>query len=332
MNETEKRRNGETEKRAESVQSPIPRFPDSSFPVVSQLQQPISARLIVNPVSGKGRGAVVAEQASRLLREHGLKPEVLYSRSPNEPTVLARAAVHEGWPLVIGVGGDGLLSQVANELVGSDVALGIIPTGVGNDLARGLGIPLDLAGACRVIAQGETRTIDASQAGERYFFSVAVLGFGAEVNRRANQWRRFRVNAVYTFLTIATLFSYEPLVFTVNYDEQERRCLSWMIAVGNTWSSGRGMALVPAARPDDGLLHACLINGMGRWELLYTFPRVFTGRHIYHTGIDTIRGREIVVSADGPCEIYADGERFGSLPVVFKVVPHALKVRLPKGG
>jgi diacylglycerol kinase (ATP) len=288
------------------------------------------ARLIVNPVSGKGRGAAVAEHASRLLREYGLKPEVIYSRSPSEPTAVARAAVREECPLVIGVGGDGLLNQVANELVGSHVTFGIIPAGVGNDFARGLGIPLDVAGACRVIAQGETRAVDVGQAGDRYFFSVAVLGFGAEVNRRANQWRRVRFNSVYTLLTIATVFSYEPVAFTVTYDGHERRCLSWMIAVANTWSSGRGMALVPAARPDDGLLHACLINGMGKWELLYTFPRVFSGRHIYHTGVDTLRGKAITVRADTPCEIYADGERFGSLPVVLRAVPQALRVRLPK--
>jgi len=330
MSEAEKRRNGETEKGGKPIDSPIPRFPDSPIPAVSHLQSPSSARLIVNPVSGNGRGVTVAAQASRVLRELGVENEVLYSRSANEPAELARAAVRDGCSLVVGVGGDGLINQVANELVGHETALGLIPAGVGNDFARGLGIPLDLADACRVLAQGEVRTIDVGQAGERYFFSVAVLGFGAEVNRRANQFRRFRVNAVYTFLTITTMFLYEPLTFTMNYDGQERRCLSWMMAVGNTWSSARGMALVPAARPDDGLLHACIINGMGKWELLYTFPRVFKGRHIYHTGIDTIRGREISVSADGPCDVYADGEYFGSLPVVLRAVPQALKVMAPK--
>lgn len=288
------------------------------------------ARLIVNPTSGKGRGARVAEQASRWLRDHGLANEVVFSRSPADPTELARAAVRDGCPLVVGVGGDGLISQVANELVGGDIPLGIVPAGVGNDFARGLQIPLDLEGACRVLLHGEARKIDVGQVNDRYFFSVAVLGFGAEVNRRANRFRRFRINALYTLVTVATIFSYEPLAFSVTYDGRERRCLSWMIAVGNTWSSARGMALVPAARPDDGVLDACIINGMGKWELLYTFPRVFKGRHIYSTGIDTIRGKEMTITADGPCEIYADGERIGSLPVTLKAVPEALRVMVPQ--
>jgi diacylglycerol kinase (ATP) len=283
-------------------------------------------RLIVNPASGKGRGLAIAEQASCLLRGYGLDNKILLSRSPDEPTQLARAAVRDGCPLVVGVGGDGLISQIANELVGQEATFGIVPAGVGNDFARGLRLPLDVAGACQIIARGNVHCIDVGQANDRYFFSVAVLGFGAEVNRRANQFRRLRVNALYTLLTVVTAFTYKPLKFSVNYDGRERRCFSWMIAVGNTWSSARGMALVPAARPDDGFLDACIINGMGACELLYTFPRVFKGRHIYSTGIETIRGREMRISADGPCDIYADGERLGVLPVVLKAVPHALKV------
>ena len=290
----------------------------------------MTIRLIVNPTSGRGRGARIAEQASRFLQNLGLTNEVMRSCSPEEPTELARLAVREGCPLVIGVGGDGLIHQIANVLVHTDTALGVIPAGVGNDFARGVGIPLDLEGACRTIAQGVPRKIDVGQVDDRYFCSVAVLGFGAEINRRANQLRRFRVSALYSLLTITTALSYKPLKFTVTYSGQDRRCFSWMIAVGNTWSSGRGMALVPSARPNDGLLDACVINGMGKWELLLSaFPRVFKGRHVYHTGVDTLRGREIIIDADSPCDVYADGERIGTLPVILKAVPQALKVLLP---
>jgi len=76
-------------------------------------------------------------------------------------------------------------------------------------------------------------------------------------------------------------------------------------------------------------LDACVVNGMGKLELLYMFPRVFRGTHIYHTGVDTLRGREISVQADRPCDIYADGERIGPLPVVLKAVPQALSVMVP---
>ncbi len=287
-------------------------------------------RLIVNPSSGRGRGSAVAKQASQLLDKQGVTHEVMYSRSPDDPARLARESVRDGATAVVGIGGDGLVSQVASELVKTDTPLGIIPAGRGNDFARGLGIPLDIAGACATIAQGHRQRIDVGQANGRYFFSIAVMGLAAEVNRKANTFIKLRVNALYSLLTVATIFTDQPQPFTVTYEGRERRCYSWMIAVGNTWSSARGMALVPAARPDDEQLDACIVNGMGKFELLLcVFPKVFRGRHVYHTGVDTICGREMTIQSDRRCDIYADGERIGRLPVTLKAVPQALSVLVP---
>ncbi len=288
-----------------------------------------SVRLIVNPVSGRGRGARVAEQVSRMLHDRGLPHELCLSRSPADPTELAREAVRNRADLVVGIGGDGLINQIATELVGSETTLGIIPVGVGNDFARGLGIPLGVEEACAVVAQGRQQRVDVGKVNERYFFSVAVMGLAAQVNRRANRFQRVRVSALYSALTVASVLLDTPQSFTLEYDGQTRRCYSWLIAVANTWSCGRGMALVPAARADDGVLDACLVNGMGKMELLYTFPRVFRGRHIYHTGIDTLRGRTMTISADTACDLYADGERMCPLPAVLTAVPRALKVVVP---
>src|SRR5215831_6914186 len=100
--------------------------------------------LIVNPVSGRGRGAKVAEQVSRILKARGVAHELRYSATPEEPTKFAQVAVKEDCSRVVAIGGDGLVHQVANVLVGTDATLGIIPAGIGNDFARGLGMPLDL--------------------------------------------------------------------------------------------------------------------------------------------------------------------------------------------
>ena len=287
-------------------------------------------RLIVNPTSGRGRGSTVAKQASQLLDKQGVTHEVIYSRSPDDPVRLARESIRDRTAAVVAIGGDGLVSQVAGELVETDTPLGIIPAGRGNDFARGLGIPLDIAGACATIVTGHQQRVDVGQANGRYFFSVAVMGFAAEINRKANTFTKLRVNALYSLLTVITIFTDEPQPFTVEYEGRRRRCYSWMIAVGNTWSSARGMALVPAARPDDGQLDACIINGMGKFELLLSvFPKVFRGRHLYHTGVDTIRGREMTIESDRPCDMYADGERIGPLPVILKAVPQALSVFVP---
>jgi len=292
-----------------------------------------TARLIVNPTSGGGRGARIADQASLELQRRGCPHEVVYSSSPTDPGVLAHQAVADGCTLVVGVGGDGLIHAVANSLVGTPAALGIIPAGRGNDIARGLDIPLRLTEACELIAQYGAQPvprIDVGQAHERYFFSVALVGLAAEINRRSNLMGRFRFNAVYSALTVLSVFLSAPRTFTIRCDGHEQRCYSWLIAVGNSWSSGRGMQLVPGARVDDGVLDACVVHGMGKWELLLrAFPRVFSGTHVYLTGIESLRGREMVIRSETPGDIYADGERLGSLPVTLRAVPQALSVIRP---
>ena len=295
-----------------------------------------TVRLIVNPTSGGGRGAGIARQASLELQRRGRPHEVLYSNSPTDPGVLAAQAVADGCTLVIGVGGDGLIHAVANSLVGTPATLGIIPAGRGNDIARGLDVPLRLAEACELIAQYGAHSaqpvprIDVGLAHERYFFSVALVGLAAEINRRSNRMGRFRFNAVYSILTVLSVFLSSPQTFTLSCDDHEQRCYSWLIAVGNSWSSGRGMRLVPGAQVDDGLLDACVAHGMGKWELLLrAFPRVFNGTHVYLTGIESLRGREMVIRSEVPGDIYADGERLGPLPVTLRAIPQALSVIRP---
>ena len=141
----------------------------------------MNVRLIVNPVSGRGRGARVAEQVSRTLHDCELSHDLYFSRSPTDPTELAREAARNRVRLVIGVGGDGLINQIANELVGSETALGIIPAGVGNDFARGLGIPLNIEHACAVLTQGNTRCVDVGQVDERYFLSELEPGLDSKL-------------------------------------------------------------------------------------------------------------------------------------------------------
>lgn len=287
-------------------------------------------RLIVNPTAGGGRGAGRAEQAGREFARLGRAYEVHSSRSPDEPGALARQAVADGCSVVVAVGGDGLVSAVANGLVDTPVRLGIVPAGRGNDFARGLGLPLSVSEACRVVASGESRRVDVGQADDRYFLSVAQIGLTAEINRRANRLRRIRLPAVYSLVTVASVFLSAPQRFTVVCDGRTRRSYSWLVAVGNTWSAARGMRLVPGARADDGMLDACLAHGMGRWELLLcAFPRVFRGTHVYASGVERLRGKEMRVDADEPADVYADGERIGRLPVTLRAVPRALSVILP---
>ena len=285
--------------------------------------------VIVNPASRRARHESFCSRLAREIRAQGGGYDIVTSRSAAHAGVLAREAAAQRYDAVVAVGGDGLVNHVARELVGSETALGIVPAGVGNDFARGVGLPLRLTEACRVVASGRVRALDVGSANGRYFFSVAVIGLAAEVNRRANRLRRFHLPKLYMLTTLATVFAYKPRCFTVSGDGHEGSYYGWMIAAGNTWSCAAGMALLPAARPDDALLDVCVIGALGRGQLLLAFPRVFLGSHVYHKGVEMMRVKSLAVSADAPCDLYADGERLGSLPVMLSVVPGALRVITP---
>ena len=91
------------------------------------------------------------------------------------------------------------------------------------------------------------------------------------------------------------------------------------------------MNLVPGASPDDGILDACIAYGMGRGELLLqAFPRVFSGRHVYLTGVETVKAREFTIAGKEEADVYADGELVGRLPVTFRAVPNALRIVRPE--
>lgn len=296
-----------------------------------------TVRIIVNPASCGGRGRSIADQASVEFLRLGLRHEIVFSRCIEDVSALTRLAVSEGRRLVVGIGGDGLLSEIANGLVGTTTALGIVPAGRGNDIARGLNIPLGVTDACRLIGANAVQTaerarpVDAGQVGDRYFLSVALVGLAAEINRRANQIGRYRFNAVYSLLTVYSVLQNEPREFCIRVGESVRQCYCWLIAIGNCWSSGRGMNLVPGARPDDGILDACIAYGMGRGELLLqAFPRVFSGRHIYLTGVETVKAREFTIAGKEEADVYADGELVGRLPVTFRAVPNALRIVRPE--
>jgi len=105
-----------------------------------------------------------------------------------------------------------------------------------------------------------------------------------------------------------------------------------MLAVGNGSSYGGGMLVCPGARSDDGMLEVCVIQELPKWQFVTTFPKVFKGRHVDHPAVRMLRGREIEIAADRPFQVYADGERVGSLPATFTVMPGALRVVVPAAG
>lgn len=291
----------------------------------------LNAAILINPTSGKGRSGKNAPIAVERLRARGMQVAVLEGGSAQGSLQLARQAVTDGVDALIACGGDGTVHCALQAVAGTDVTLGIIPVGTGDDIARALELPLnDVTAAADVIADGRTRDVDyglitAADGVERAYLAVMSAGFDSEVTERANNLKWPTGSSRYLVATVAELGVFKPVEFRITVDDQALVSEGMMLAVGNGSSYGGGMYVCPRALPDDGELDLTFLTRTSKLTFLKTFPSVFKGTHIHHPTVRTLRGRHLHIEADGQTA-YADGERVGPLPVDVQVVPRGLKV------
>lgn len=290
--------------------------------------------ILVNPTSGKGRSAKNAPIAVECLREQGVDVTVLQADSAQGSLELAQDAVSSGLDALIACGGDGTVHLALQAVRGTEVTLGIVPVGTGDDIARALAIPRDdPRKAADVIAAGRTRQIDygmihAADGTSRAFLAVMSAGFDSEVTERANTMKWPTGQSRYLVATFAELRVFHAASFTITVDDQTISQPGMMLAIGNGSSYGGGMYVCPNASLDDGQLDLTFLTETSKFTFLKTFPSVFKGTHVNHPSVRTMRGSRIRVEAADQTA-YADGERVGPLPVDVEVVPAGLKVFAP---
>lgn len=285
--------------------------------------------LLVNPTSGGGRSAAVVPQVCHRLERGGLAVTLMQGADGDEAADLARAAVGDEYDVLAVMGGDGLIHLALPALAGAATALGVIPAGTGNDVARYLSLPRGRPlAAADVVAAGGTRSIDLARAGTTYFVTVLAAGFDSLVAERANAMRRPRGQLRYTLATLAELPVFRPRAYTLELDGRRLSTEAMLVAVGNGPSYGGGLRICEGAVLDDGLLDVVVIEPMSKAEFVRVYPRVFRGTHVTHPRYSSTRVRRVsIASAD--LVGYADGERVGVLPLTVEVVPAALTVCVP---
>jgi diacylglycerol kinase (ATP) len=296
--------------------------------------------LLVNPAAGGKPGATAPAVDPEALRPDalvdrfraaGLDPQVHVLSERDEPRQLAADAAARGSDVVV-AGGDGTVQQVATAVAHSEVALGILPTGSFNNIARGLRVPLELEPAVAAIAEGRAIPVDVGIAswsvpGEPFIFLEAAgvgldaVGFAiAELTRRRGlaaglhaAWRLLR---------------WQPHRVRVALDDEEptaSRIL--LLVVSNAAYYGLGFTVADEADPTDGRFAVSLFVGMGRFELARHFMSIARGRRHYDPRIRSLVARRVrVETVRTPLPVHADGHDIGTTPVVFEVSPGALRV------
>lgn len=298
-------------------------------------RRPLRLAVVVNPRSGKGRGARAAAAAVAHLRARGAEVREYGGSSAGDTRALTAEALETAPDALVVVGGDGTLSGIVGLLAAAAVPVVLVPAGTGNDLARSLGIPRDEVEAAEAALSGEDRRLDLgvveSGGAETPFLTVAALGFDARVSDRTNRLRYPKGRLRYYLALVVELIRLRPTPFRIGLDGAEASSRpGTLIAVGNTESYGGGMPICVGARADDGLLDVVHVAPLGRLRLIALFPLLLRGAHLRRAEVTHDRAGSVVVRAPD-LVVYADGERVGAGECRIRVQPAALTMRVPRG-
>lgn len=291
----------------------------------------MKVRFIINPVSGTaGRSRRITWLVRDVLGgENGIF-EVKVTTGPGGAGMLAKEAVDKGYEFVFACGGDGTVNGVASQLVGTGTALGIIPAGSGNALARTLQIPSDPSEAIGLLKTGTVRKIDAGMACGRYFFTTAGFAFEALLSKKYNEGalaRKIRGVAPYYALAFIEFLRFRPDRISLEVDGREVGVAPLILTAANTGQWGGGAFISPGAKVDDGLLDFCVVPESGILKALELGYKVMKGRVESYKGFQCLRGTEAVIKGRKSTYAHVDGEPFGfEGDISISILPASLRV------
>lgn len=291
--------------------------------------------VIVNPAAAGGRGLRMLPRIVATLQEIGDHPHLHITNAPGEAIEVARRFADDRVRLVVAVGGDGTVNEVANGLLralpGHECALGVIPAGRGADLARTLGLPPGPEEATAFLCRAVPRLIDTGEArfadgSTRSFINVAGLGIDSMVAYHASRSRLPGDKAPYLQGVVSAVLRYRNVPMRVDADGQQFTGRMLAVIVANGQFFGGGFQIVPEAVLDDGRLDLAVIGDISGLELLRQVPRVYRGTHGDHPRFSHMACGAISVTPESPLQVQLDGELAGTAPVTFTVRPASLRI------
>ena len=295
-------------------------------------------RMIViwNPAAGlptalRPGGSV--DDISRILERHGVHAEVHEPADEAEARAIVRHAVADGVAVVVAAGGDGTVHLVAEDLLGTDTALGILPLGRVMNISRALGIERDVEVAADVLRDGEVETIDTGEAmgvdGEVVpFFEAGSIGLNAAIFREVS--RADEGDPVSIPRTIWVALRYRPARMVIELDDRVVTTRALMVAVSNGPFLGLGMTVAPGARLDDGAFDVRIFRRFSKWELLRHLASIAFGRRVYAPQVTTYRSATVRISSASPLPARADSADLGHTPVMYRTRAASLRVVVPR--
>ena len=289
----------------------------------------MQTKIVVNPVAGRGSSLKALSTVKKHLGDSKLEYEIIKTDFPGHATELA-GKLESPDVRVVAMGGDGTVREVLNGIKSPDTPVGIIPAGMGNDLARSLGIPTDVRAATKSLTNSATRKIDLGVERGK-FFNVMGVGFPAHVVERINRYKKGPVRGPLIYLlgllsSVGDLTNYE---FQLKLDGESCDQEANAIFVTNSRFTAGGLELVPHAKLDDGLLDVAIISGAGRVELLMALKQAYRGAHVNHPKIEFLRAKKVRIESRARLVKMFDGELEGTTPAELEIAPGVRSIIVP---
>jgi diacylglycerol kinase (ATP) len=284
---------------------------------------------IINPISGIGRQKNIEGLIGTQLDAALYDFEIRTTTGPGHATVLAANAVAEGVDVVVAVGGDGTVNEIGQALIGHPAALGIIPTGSGNGLARHLKIPFKFSKAIEVLNRCKIRKIDTATINGQIFLSIAGVGYDAYV---AKKFADAPKRGFFTYFRIVSneYPLYKPKKYLLEVDGKIIRRKALAITFANSNQFGNNTSIAPAAKLDDGYVDICILRRIPLLLMPFYVPLLFT--KVFHKThyIEIIRAKQATVTRKKGKTIHLDGDPAKTGKVIeMKVNPLSLNIIVP---
>ena len=273
--------------------------------------------VVVNPISGAGKGAVLGTEVAGFFAGKKLPYEVITATSAERLRINLKVFLDKNSDIcrgVFAVGGDGLAHLVLQLVVPRKIPFAAIPAGTGNDFVRAQGWDLkDIDKQLDHVISRQPQEIDLGLVDSEWFGAVLSTGFDSVVNEKANTLKWPKGPMKYNLAIAMELPKFKPLKYKIELDSQTIETEAMLIAVANGASYGGGMKVCPDAVMSDGFFDVMVLRPVSKVEFIRVFPKVFSGKHIEHPQVEIYRTRRVSLHADAVA--YADGDRIGGLPV-----------------
>jgi diacylglycerol kinase (ATP) len=282
--------------------------------------------LVINPVSGQGRGTTIGTYVAGYLNQHKVEFTIVTGNSSvalsdHLKTFILKNPDCNG---VIAVGGDGLLHIILQMVVPAQIPFTVIPAGTGNDFVRTLGWDLDEVDVqLNRVTTNPPTPIDLGLVDGEWFGAILSTGFDSIVNEKANtmQWPKGPMK--YNAAIAIELPRFVPRHYEITLDDRTISTDAMLIAVANGRSYGAGMLVCPNANICDGLFDVMVLHPVSKLEFIKVFPRVFAGTHVTHPAVEIVRSKNVTIESNAIA--YADGERIGQLPISAECIHDAVQ-------